>query len=261
MLDETWGLKPVLFYIGKYPVEAYPVFLLIAIATGIGVYVWQLKKDGIRSSNALYIAIFAIFGGTIGAKLPLIFIYWNELNSNPDSLNILLSGRTIVGGLIGGAAGTFLAKKMFGIKDRLGNQLAIPVAVAMAVGRIGCLLRGCCYGQPTALPWGVDFGDHIFRHPTQVYEIIFDLSLVCFLIWKKKKELKPGELFRTFLNSYLSFRFLLEFIRVEKISSLGLTDFQLLCVISLIYINRKEIFNLILGKKGKRYERQSKQLQ
>jgi phosphatidylglycerol---prolipoprotein diacylglyceryl transferase len=261
MQNETWGLKPVLFYIGKFPVESYPIFLLIALLTGIGFYIWQLRRDGIRSSNALYIAIFAIFGGTIGAKLPLIFIYWQELNSNPDSMNILLSGRTIVGGLIGGAAGTFLAKRMFGIKERLGNQIAIPVAISMAVGRIGCLLRGCCYGKPTLLPWGVDFGDHILRHPTQVYEIIFDLLLVAFLAWKKKQDIKPGELFRIFLNSYLSFRFILEIIRVEKVSFMGLTDFQLICIISLIYINRKELFHIIMRRKDERYERQPKQFQ
>jgi prolipoprotein diacylglyceryltransferase len=259
MLNETWGLKPILFYIGKYPVEAYPIFLLMALAAGITVYIWQLRRDGIRSSNALYIAIFAIFGGTIGAKLPLIFIYWQELNSDLAAYNILLSGRTIVGGLVGGAAGTFLAKKVFGIKERLGNQIAIPVAVAMAVGRIGCLFRGCCYGQPTEQAWGIDFGDHILRHPTQIYEIIFDLLLVAFLFWKKKQDIKPGELFRTFLNSYLSFRFILEFIRVERVSFIGLTDFQLLCVISLIYINRKEIINFVLRRKGEKYERQSRQ--
>jgi prolipoprotein diacylglyceryltransferase len=261
MLNETWGLKPVLFYIGKFPVEAYPVFLLIALLAGIGAYIWQLRKDGIHSSNALYIAIFAIFGGTIGAKLPLIFIYWQELNSNPESMNILLSGRTIVGGLIGGAAGTFLAKRIFGIKERLGNQIAIPIALAMAIGRIGCLLRGCCYGEPTLLPWGLDFGDHILRHPTQAYEMVFDLLLVAFLIWKKKQDPKPGQLFRIFLNSYLSFRFVLEFIRVEKGSFIGLTDFQLICMISLIYINRKEIWHMIFRRKGEEYEQQSKQLQ
>lgn len=261
MRNGTWGLKPILFYAGKFPVEAYPVFLFIALVTGIAIYIWQLRRDGIKSSNALYIVIFAIFGGTIGAKLPLIFIYWRELSLNPSSMNILLSGRTIVGGLIGGAAGTFLAKKLFGIKERMGNQIAVPIAVAMAVGRIGCLLRGCCYGKPTGLSWGVDFGDHVLRHPTQVYEMIFDLLLAAFLIWKKKQSIKPGELFRIFLNGYLSFRFLLEFIRVEKVSAIGLTDFQILCIISLIYINRKEIFNLIQRRKGGEYERQSERFQ
>lgn len=248
MIDQNWGLMPVLFYIGRFPVEAYPVLLFLALVVGLLIYIAQLKGNNIKSPNALYIAIFAIVGGTIGAKIPIIFMNWNQLNSNPDSINILLSGRTIVGGLIGGTAGTFIAKKIFGIKERLGNQIAIPVAAGMAVGRLGCLLRGCCYGQPTNLPWGMDFGDHLMRHPTQLYEMIFDILLVIFLVWKKTKDIKPGELFGIFLNCYLSFRFLLEFIRVEKVSAIGLTDFQLLCVISIVYINRKLVLNLVKRK-------------
>ena len=248
MMDQNWGLRPVLFYIAGFPVESYPVFVFLALLIGILVYMIQLKRDGIHKSNALYIAIFAIVGGAIGAKLPIIIMNWNQLNASPESVNILLAGRTIVGGLIGGAAGTFLTKKAFKIKERLGNQIAIPVAVGMAVGRVGCLLRGCCYGQPTNLPWGLDFGDNILRHPTQIYEFIFDLLLVLFLGWKKARGVKPGELFKIFLNCYLSFRFLLEFIRVERVAFIGLTDFQLLCVVSLIYINRALVINLFRRK-------------
>jgi len=219
-------------------VEAYPVFVLLALLSGIFVYLIELRRDRIESANALYIAIFAIVGGIIGSKLPIILIYWHELNSSSNSLDVLVSGRTIVGGLIGGALGTFLAKKLFHIKERLGNQIAIPVAVGMAVGRVGCLLRGCCYGQATSLPWGIDLGDHIARHPTQLYEMLFDILLAFYLAWRKKQGVEAGELFKIFLNGYLSFRFFLEFIRVEKIGFIGLTDFQVLCVISLVYINR-----------------------
>lgn len=239
--NELWGLKPVLFNIGEFPIESYPVMLFISLMVGGAIYLWQLKKDGIKSSNAFYIALFGIIGGTIGAKLPLIFMYWNELNTNANSLNNILQGRTVVGGLIGGTVSIFIAKKIFNIKERMGNQLAIPIAVGMAIGRIGCLLRGCCYGKETHLPWGIDFGDHILRHPTQIYEMIFDISMVIYLYIRKQKGVKPGQMYSIFLNGYLSFRFLLEFIRVEKVSSIGLTDFQILCIVGLIFINRKSI--------------------
>ncbi len=241
MTNDLWGWRPILFEIGGFPIEAYPTFMLLALLTGLVAYVIQLRIDHVQKSNALYIAIFAIIGGTIGSKLPIIFIYWNQINANPENIAIFLSGRTIVGGLIGGALGTIVAKKMFKINERLGNQIAIPVALSMAVGRIGCLLRGCCYGQPTDLPWGIDLGDHIYRHPTQIYEIIFDVALVFFLAWRKKIGVKPGELFKVFMNAYLSFRFVLEFIRVEKVGFMGLTDFQWLCLVSLVYINRQYI--------------------
>lgn len=246
--NEAWGLKPVLFKIGGFSIEAYPVMLFLALFTGILIYVWQLRKDGIKSSNAFYIALFGIVGGTIGAKLPLIFMYWDKINSNANSLNSILQGRTIVGGLIGGMVSILIAKRIFNIKERMGNQLAIPIAIAMAIGRVGCLLRGCCYGKETHLPWGMDFGDHILRHPTQIYEIIFDIAMVIYLSIRKQKGVKPGQLYSIFLNCYLSFRFLLEFIRVEKVSFIVLTDFQILCIVGLLFINRKYLLSLFMKR-------------
>lgn len=246
--NEAWGIKPVLFRIGNFPVESYPTMLFLALAVGIFIYIWQLKKDGIKSSNAFFIALFGIVGGTIGAKLPLIFMYWNELNSNTYKVDSILQGRTVVGGLIGGTVSIFISKKVFNIKERMGNQLAIPIASAMAIGRIGCLLRGCCYGEPTTLIWGMDFGDHIYRHPTQIYEFIFDIGIVLYLSFRKKKGVKPGQLYSIFLNGYLTFRFFLEFIRVERLTVIGLTDFQLLCIVGLLFINRQCIILLYKRK-------------
>jgi phosphatidylglycerol:prolipoprotein diacylglycerol transferase len=254
--NESWGLKPVLFKIGNFPIEAYPVMLFLALLVGVSIYVWQLKRDGIKSSNAFYIALFGIVGGTVGAKLPLIFMYWNEINSNTNSLNAVLQGRTIVGGLIGGSVSILIAKRIFNIKERMGNQLAVPIVAAMAIGRVGCLLRGCCFGKETNLVWGVDFGDHILRHPTQIYEIIFDISMVIYLCIRKRKGVKPGQLYSVFLNGYLSFRFLLEFIRVEKVSFAFLTDFQMLCIVGLLFINRKYLVSIFIRKEVQKHEYQ-----
>lgn len=252
--NEAWGLRPVLFRIGNFPVESYPTMLFLALLVGISIYIWQLRKDGIKSSNAFYIALFGIVGGTIGAKLPLIFMHWNEINFNPDTFNSILQGRTVVGGLIGGTISVLIAKKVFNIKERMGNQLAIPIAAAMAVGRVGCLLRGCCYGEETNLIWGIDFGDHIYRHPTQLYEIIFDIGMMVYLCYRKKKGVNPGQLYSIFLNGYLSFRFFLEFIRVERVTAIGLTDFQILCIVGLIFINRKQLIRLFKRKDVSIYE-------
>lgn len=192
-LNETWGIRPVLFTIYGIKIQSYPLIIFIALIIGLIIYFYQLKKDGIKNSNSIFIAIFAITFGTIGAKIPILFIYWSQINNGINGASILLSGRTIVGGLIGGAAGTFTAKKIFGIKERMGNQLAIPIAAGMGIGRIGYFLRGCCYGKETNLPWGVDFGDHILRHPTQIYEMLFDFLLVIYLFYRKKKGVAKGQ--------------------------------------------------------------------
>jgi phosphatidylglycerol:prolipoprotein diacylglycerol transferase len=254
MINESWGIRPILFRIGKIPVESYPVMVFSALAIGTALYFYGLKKEGIKNSNAIYIAIFALTFGAIGAKIPILIMYWDEINNSSATADILLTGRTVLGGLIGGAVGTFASKKIFNIKEKMGNQLAIPTAVGMAIGRIGCVLRGCCYGTATNLPFGMDFGDHILRHPTQIYESIFDISLAFYLYSRKKKGVKPGELFKIFLNYYLSFRFLIEFIRVEKVAFFIFTDFQILCIVSLLWINRKFILELLNWKKVKVYD-------
>lgn len=247
-MNADWGLWPVLFEIGDFKIEAYPVFVTFAILIGLGLYLFQLRKDQVKSSNALYIVLFALVGGAIGAKVPIFIIYWKELSQTNVSMDILLSGRSIVGGLIGGFLFTLLSKRLFNIKDKMGNQIAIPVAFSMAIGRFACLFRGCCYGQPTGNNYGIDFGDGIHRHPTQIYEMIFDFLLALYLIYRKKKGVSPGELFMIFMNYYLGFRFLNEFIRVEHVTKLGLTDFQLICILSLLYINRKFIIKLFNKK-------------
>lgn len=244
MINVNWGIKPVLFQIGDIPITSYSVFILLALLGGFLVYLYYLKKEKIQGSNAIYIALFSLTFGTIGAKIPIILLEYEKLNST-NSLEMFLSGRTIVGGLIGGFLGTVLAKRIFNIKEKMGNQLAIPVAVGMAIGRIGCFLTGCCYGVETTLPWGVNFGDGILRHPTQIYEIIFDIFLVLYLIKRKNGELQPGQLFKIFLTWYMSFRFLLEFIRTETVVFLGFTSFQLLCLLTLIYINKEKFKKLV----------------
>jgi prolipoprotein diacylglyceryltransferase len=82
-------------------------------------------------------------------------------------------GRSIEGAVAGGIIAVELYKRAAGIRTRTGARFALPLAVGVAVGRIGCYLAGLddfTYGTPTALPWGHDFGDGVMRHPVQLYE-------------------------------------------------------------------------------------------
>jgi prolipoprotein diacylglyceryltransferase len=96
------------------------------------------------------------------------------------TLNLWYSGqsgiaRSIEGALAGGVIAIELYKSLAGIKTRTGARFALPLAVGIAVGRIGCYGAGLddfTYGTPTSLPWGHDFGDGIARHPVQLYESI-----------------------------------------------------------------------------------------
>ena len=85
-----------------------------------------------------------------------------------------MGGKTIVGALIFGLISVELMKRYIGVRQSTGDLYAIPLALGIAIGRIGCFLTGLSdntYGTPTTLPWAVNFGDGIPRHPTQLYEI------------------------------------------------------------------------------------------
>lgn len=93
----------------------------------------------------------------------------------------MLQGKTVVGAMIGAVAGVELTKKVIGVKKSAGDAFVYPLILGTAIGRIGCFLTGLSdktYGTPTTLPWGFDFGDGILRHPTQLYEITFLISVI-----------------------------------------------------------------------------------
>lgn len=230
-----WGVKPVLFYLGNLPIPSYSFFMLLAILVGCIVYWLEAKKNKIANEDSFYILLAALIGGALGAKIPIILLYWNEIIASFPDLSILYSGRTIIGGLIGGVIGVMLIKKKLNLKERKGNIFAPAIAIGIAIGRIGCFLRGCCFGKASDLPWAVDFGDNILRHPTELYESLFMFGMFLFLEWKKTKNPKPGSLLRILMISYFTFRFFLEFIRVEKIAFFGLTYFQLISLLVLAY--------------------------
>lgn len=236
--DPNWGIRPVLFTVGGTEISSYATFMLLGLVAGIVVYYFTAKKDQVFSHNSSVILAVGIFSGILGAKIPEWFANYDVIFANLPDIEPLLTGRTIVGGLLGGSIGVVVAKRIMGIRERRGNQFAPGIALGMAIGRIGCFLTGCCYGTPTNLPWGVDFGDGILRHPTQLYEALFCFCLFIYLCLKRKQITKPGMLFRRFMTLYLSYRFFSEFIRVEPVVLWGLTGYQLACLAGIVFVYR-----------------------
>jgi phosphatidylglycerol---prolipoprotein diacylglyceryl transferase len=227
-----WGLRPIAFHAGGHPVTTYALFVTLGLVAAVVLYYFNVRKHEV-GHDGLYIALAAAVGGILGAKLPIWVANAGAIVSGRD-LSSLLSGRTIVGGIIGGAIAVYLTKKRLGITRRLGNYLVPSLCLGIAVGRIGCLLTGCCYGVATRLPWGVDFGDGIARHPTQLYEALFMLGFFAFAQITKDR-FAPGDLFKAFMVVYFAWRFLVEFIRVNPSAAFGLTYYQIVALAVVAY--------------------------
>jgi phosphatidylglycerol:prolipoprotein diacylglycerol transferase len=151
-----------------------------------------------------------------------------------------------VGALVFGLFSVELMKCYVGIQPSTGDLYAIPLALGIAIGRVGCFLTGLTdntYGTPTSLPWGVDFGDGIRRHPTQLYEAVFLIFLIPALYailrsLARRQEFalfRAGDDFKFFMIAYLSFRLLCDFIKPYPRLFLGLGGIQWACAVVLPY--------------------------
>jgi phosphatidylglycerol:prolipoprotein diacylglycerol transferase len=176
----------------------------------------------------------------LGAKLVFLLI---DPHASWLMSDFLDSGKTILGGMLGGYFGVELTKWTLGLKVKTGDSFVVPVAASVAVGRLGCFVAGCCYGTPTSLPWGVDFGDGVPRHPTQLYEAAFHACMAFALYRLREQGRYPRQLMKLYILSYLVYRFLTEFIRPEPRLLDGLTGYQLIALAMIplfVYLWRRD---------------------
>ncbi len=233
---------PVVIYLGPLALNAHVVFEALAYFIGFRTYSWGRKNAGdiVRPSTRWTIILSAAIGGAIGSKLLHHLSSPSRLASHWHDPVFIMGGKTIVGGLLGGLLCVEAVKKYYGIKQSTGDLFAIPLCVAIAIGRIGCFLSGVTddtVGVHTQLPWGVDFGDG-FRHPTPLYEILFLLFLAWAIHKRKNHPYFEGQLFSLFMFSYLGFRFLCDFLKDYEIL-FGLRGIQWACLLGLIHYGLK----------------------
>lgn len=238
---------PVYIHIGSLALPPHPLFESLAYFIGARLYFWNRRKfPQIPYDKGLRILAGAVLGAALGSKL----LSWLEnpplLIQHAHNPAYWLGGETIVGGLLGGLIGVEIAKKIVGFRRSTGDAFVFPLVVGMCIGRVGCFLAGLpdhTYGTPTRLWTGVDFGDGIPRHPTQLYEIAFLLALTAGLLairqWQRTRRpavpLPEGFYFQMFMAGYLAFRLLVEFIKPTPHIYFGFSNIQLACIAGLAY--------------------------
>ncbi|MGD0734371.1 MAG: prolipoprotein diacylglyceryl transferase family protein [Terracidiphilus sp.] len=234
--------------IGSHPAW-HPVFETLAYAAGYAVFrrLRARQGDALAEPQRWTVLAAAAVGALVGSRLlglaeqwPTVLDVWHQ----GRMLALLFSpgGKTIVGGLLGGWLGVEIVKKLSGIKRRTGDLFALPLCVGIAVGRVGCLVAGLAddtYGKPTSLPWAVDLGDGIGRHPVQVYEILF-LILLGMMVSTRAK-LPEGFRFRIFMGSYLAWRVVIDFLKPQPLIH-GLNLIQWSCLAGIVLLIVDEIW-------------------
>lgn len=230
---------PLNIPIGKSAIPVHFICETLAYAIGYRYYTYLKSKthDLISDQNRLIIFAGAALGAFSGSHILGIL-------ENPqllDKMNFIyfMGNTTIVGGLLGGLIGVELTKKRIGVNTSSGDLMVYPIILAMMIGRMGCFMAGLedgTYGIATSLPWGINFGDGIPRHPTNLYEIIY-WAILWIILYRieKNREFANGAKFKLFMVSYLLFRFCIEFIKPAYFFSFGLCVIQLAGLAGLTY--------------------------
>ncbi|MFC2027869.1 prolipoprotein diacylglyceryl transferase [Chloroflexota bacterium] len=252
------GIDPVLFTIGSQEVRWYGVMVALAVLVGVAVPLWLSRKWGISVINEnsyFWVAIVGVIGGVIGARLIHVFDEWGYFMDHPGEI-IGGEGMGIYGAILGGTLfGVITARVVKVPIGRMVDVAAYGLILAQAVGRIGCFLNGCCYGTTTDLPWGTtwthpdSYGPLVGAvHPTQIYELLFDLVLFAFLWIMRKRIGVPGAIYLIYISVYSVGRFLISFLRENEEAFLGLQQAQVVSLVVLfiavgwlVYLLRKPV--------------------
>jgi phosphatidylglycerol:prolipoprotein diacylglycerol transferase len=228
-------MRPILFEIGPVTIYSYGVFFLLGNVLWLGLTVHEARRRG-RSWDEIFPVAMAVFVGTyVGARLSHVLIEperADELLNFYQMFNPAQGGRNLVGAFVGGTLLGTVMRRRLEIESDLFDAFAPGIPLGIAVGRIGCLLGGCCYGKPTTWPWAITLHGAA-RHPTQVYDGLVNL-LLFWLVWRLRDRLpRRGDLLGLYVWGYALARFWIEFVRVNPPFLLGLTMPQVACLLAL----------------------------
>jgi phosphatidylglycerol:prolipoprotein diacylglycerol transferase len=223
--------------------ELHPILEASGYVGGYLVFRQQRAKSGdaLTEEHRWAMIAAAAVGALVGSRVlglleqaPLTGLHWSDW--------VRPGGKTVVGGLLGGWLIVELLKLVMRVHSRTGDLFAVPICVGIAIGRLGCFFAGLAddtYGVATKLPWGVDFGDGVKRHPTQLYEFLF-LMVLAYVLWQwQKRPHVEGQIFRGFLAAYLAWRLVIDFIKPQPHVA-GMNMIQWACVAGLVLLGVSE---------------------
>ena len=226
----------MLSYLNVFGLEIpmYGLMMAVGFVTVSAISFFRARKRGLQGENLIIIAAMVLAGALFGGKLMYTFVSWTphqlaELISEGEWEVIAGGGIVFYGGLIGGVLGAFLGSLI--AKDDLRNYIDVVVPViplGHAIGRIGCLCAGCCYGRPTDSFIGIVYPENIGGAPVGVKLLpvpLFEaaVNIVIFVILMIVSAKASSKYTTAFLYCVLygSARFVLEFFRYDSIRGIA----------------------------------------
>ena len=238
--------------------DSHSVFVALGMLAAGVIFGIEKRRRGVSDPRMVYVVLGAVMGAAIMARLGT----WAQHLDPSKNLNLaeqLLRGNaSVLSALVGAWLGVHIAKKLAHYPERTGDLFAPAVALAMAIGRIGCLLTERP-GTPTGTEWGIVLSPDAAQytgspagvplHPSFVYEIIFHaVAFVVLWFWLRHRPIAAGETLTIYIAAYGVFRFLIEFVRGNEVAWLGLTRPQLFLAVTIPLLLARIIWMLWSGR-------------
>jgi phosphatidylglycerol:prolipoprotein diacylglycerol transferase len=224
-------MHPKILDIGPVTIHTYGLLLALAFIAGIWLTSRNARRNRIDPDAIWNMGLIIIFAALVGAKILLFLSDLSYYSQNPReifSLSTLRSTGVYYGGLLLAlAASAWYLRRIKLPAWKVADLSAPGIALGQAIGRIGCLSAGCCFGKPTQLPWGITFTDryaydnigvplNVSLHPTQLYEAGAALLLFLYLQRRLARKHFTGQIILEYLMLYAGLRFVLDFFRDDE---------------------------------------------
>jgi phosphatidylglycerol:prolipoprotein diacylglycerol transferase len=232
-------MHPIALVIGSLTIRWYGVMIAVSIAISITVVYVESRRQGINTDDVLDLAIVAVIGGILGARIGWILTSPDVLWYLAHPLRILAiweGGLSYFGGILGGviAAHFMVRRRRMGFW-RMADIMAPLLALSFGIGKIGCWLNGCCGGTATTSWLGVIFTNPLSEcdllnqkiWPAQLFNSASGFLAFAVLLWVvRKRKHYDGQVFIWYLYLYGATSFVVEFFRYIPVHVLRLTPNQ-----------------------------------
>lgn len=231
-------MKPVLFEIFGTSFYSYYIFITLGIFVGLYFFYKYSKKQDIALPYFLDLSIISIISGYVGGRIFHVLLSMPSyyLEHPKEVFYFWQGGYAIYGATITPILFIYLYSKYKKIAFlKITDALAPSLSIGTAIGRVGCLLQGCCFGKPTTMLWGMDVNG-TYVHPTQIYLSLHGLLMFFILAKLFKSKRYDGQLTYWYFLLYSVGRFIIESFRADNIAKVhSLSSFQILSLILFVW--------------------------
>ena len=254
-------MHPILLKIGPVVIGSYGACVLLGLLLGWWLLPRYAHRTGVDPALGRRMLILVFAAGWFGCRILGVVLELDEIVADPSRLlRFPQEAGVWYGAIIAGVAATILLARRHGLDPwAMLDMLAVPAALGGGIGRVGCLLSGCCHGKPTDLPWAVTYTDPIAHrlhpalpweplHPAVMYEFAAVLLIVVVLDRYGRTARAPGQVGLLWIAMYAAARIVVEFFRGDAVrgtlagalsTSQGISLLALAGILVILFLRRR----------------------